>query len=516
MKSSAFLSRRHFLALSLAGAAGAALRCPAAPDVAFDIESEPFTLGVASGDPLEDRVIIWTRLAPEPVNVGGGMPDGPATVVWEVASDPDFDQVVRSGLAVAHPSLAHSVHVDVPRLEPDSWYWYRFTAGLYQSPVGRTRTLPPRDSSPDELRFAVASCQNYKDGYYTAHAGLAQEDLDLVLFVGDYIYESGADGNPPIPDRNHNGSRLRSLGSYRKRYGLYKSDPDLQAAHAAFPWIVTWDDHEVENNYAGFVQDVEKPPTDMATLRANAYLAYYEHMPIRVLPPKGPDLVIHRSFEYGDLAKFYVADTRQFRSDQRCNDQIGPACPEVGDPGDTLLGDAQEAWLQQEMLASRGLWNVLTQQVVFTPTVFADVFLNPDQWDGYPVARQRINDFVTANDVRNFVVLSGDIHASGAAYISETASDPATPVIGAEFVAQGISSAFDPQLANIVEPLALQLPHVRAFDARKRGYLRCSVRRDQWVTDIRGVETALEPVSTVSTITTLAMEPGNLDPQVVS
>jgi alkaline phosphatase D len=514
-RSPGFLSRRHFLALSLASAAGAALRCPASSDVAFEIESDPFTLGVASGDPLEDRVIIWTRLAPDPL-LGGGMPDGTATVVWEVASDPDFDQVVRSGLAVAHPSLAHSVHVDVPQLEPDTWYWYRFTAGLWQSPVGRTRTVPDRDASPDGLRFALASCQNYKDGYYTAHAALAQEDLDLVVFVGDYIYETGPDGDPPVPGRNHVGDRLRSLEDYRNRYALYKTDPNLQAAHAAFPWIVTWDDHEVENNYAGFVQDATKPPTDMVQLRANAYLAYYEHMPIRVFAPKGPDLVIHRAFEYGDLAKFYVADTRQFRSDQRCNDEVGPACPEVGDPDDTMLGDAQEAWLFEEMQASRALWNVLTQQVLFTPTVFGGIFLNPDQWDGYPVARQRISDFVAANDIGNFVVLTGDIHATGAAFLSATATDATTPVIGAEFVAQGISSTFDRQLANIVEPLALDLPHVRAFDAHLNGYVRCSVTRDSWVTDLRGVETILEPVSPVSTITSLLIEPGNLDPQIIT
>lgn len=501
-------SRRRFLSLAVASAAASAMRCPLAETLSF--RSDPFTLGVASGDPLSDRVILWTRLAPDPLN-GGGMPDEAVPVVWEVANDPDFQVVVRSGLAVAAPSLGHSVHVDVPQLQPDQWYWYRFHAGTRTSPVGRTRTLPAPDAAPGLLRFAAASCQHWESGFYTAHAALAQEDVDLVFFLGDYIYEGGM-GSSGV--RQHDGPRLSTLESFRNRYALYKGDANLQASHAAFPWIVTWDDHEVSNNYAGLKQDEHQTQVDFVALRTAAYRAYYEHMPIRVGPPKTEFYEIRREFRFGDLATFFVADTRQYRTDQRCNDFPGPPCAEIGDPSDTLLGAAQEAWLFDRMRASPAIWNVLAQQIVYTPTVFellGGSILNPDQWDGYPVERQRINDFVVQNGIQNFVVLTGDIHVSGAAYISQVATDAETPVIGAEFVATGITSTgLDLPLED---PAEAGLHHVRYFNGGPRGYFRCEVTRDSWQTDFRLVETTQQPVSPVFTDASFRITPGNLDPQ---
>src|SRR5713101_2800690 len=283
------MNRRAFLEASARLAALAALGQLGAciPSQPFKFEKDPFTLGVASGDPLPDGVVLWTRLAPDPLT-GGGMGTAPVDVGWLVARDDAMRDVVLSGMSVAAPDLAHSVHVEVSGLEPDRVYWYRFRAGGAESPIGRTRTAPAAGAVPGALRFAFASCQNYTQGYYTAHANLAREDLQAVLFLGDYIYEGTARGDI-VREYSKRGWSF-SLADYRDRYAQYKTDRDLQAAHAAFPWIVTWDDHEVENNYAGGIE--KEDPRNKAALveRAAAYLAFYEHMPVRTPRPQGPDL----------------------------------------------------------------------------------------------------------------------------------------------------------------------------------------------------------------------------------
>src|SRR2546430_1703983 len=229
------------------------------------LDTDPFTLGVASGDPSPDGAVLWTRLAPDPLH-GGGMPAQPVDVAWQIARDDAMKDVARSGTAKALPDLAHSVHVEVTGLESDRPYWYRFRAAGAESPVGRTRTTPALGAAPQTFRFAFASCQNYTQGYYTAHANLAREDLDAVVFLGDYIYEGTARGNL-VRDYERRGWSY-SLADYRDRYAQYKTDKDLQAAHAAFPWIVTWDDHEVENNYAGGID--KEDPRNKAALAERA------------------------------------------------------------------------------------------------------------------------------------------------------------------------------------------------------------------------------------------------------
>src|SRR5205814_2228087 len=270
----------------------------------------------------------------------------------------------RSGVTTASPDLAHSVHVEVSGLEADRPYWYRFRAGDAESPTGRTHTSPPAGSPAQALRFAFASCQNYTQGYYTAHANLAREDLQAVFFLGDYIYEGTAHGDI-VRDYTKRGWSF-SLADYRDRYAQYKSDTDLQAAHAAFPWIVTWDDHEVENNYAGGID--KDDPSNRAAIaeRAAGYHAIYEHMPVRVPRPQGPDLKLYRSVSYGGLATFFVLDTRQYRSPEialcRETDQTPSVyCPASVDPTRTMLGADQREWLLKGLAGSASPWNFVAQ-----------------------------------------------------------------------------------------------------------------------------------------------------------
>ena len=507
------LTRRRFLEIVAASAAMTAAGCDLGKK---SIAAYPFTLGVASGDPLPDRVVLWTRLAPEPLapDGSGGMAPEPFTVFWEIANDENFRSIVRAGAAVADPSLGHSVHVDVNGLLPDRWYFYRFHADGYASPTARTRTLPALGAAPSLMRFASAACQNWTQGYYTAHAGLAAEDLDFVSFVGDYIYESGSTG----PVRSHGGPRIENLAGYRNRYGLYKGDPNLQAAHANFPWIVTWDDHEVANNYAGVFADenATPSPTPFLQLRAAGYQAWYEHQPVRLLPPKGQNYRIYRDLGFGDLASIFVADTRQYRTDQPCGDELNVVCAGFPDPGGQMMGLEQEAWLFDGIARSSSRWNVVAQGVVFAPTPIGNR-LNFDQWDGYPVARKRVVDFLSTREERNTVILTGDIHASGAGWVPgltpglpATYSDP----VASEFVATGISSSsFDEGTAALVELLFQSYPHIEYFEAISRGYVRHEVTRDEWRADFRFVDTVLEEVSDISTAASFVVERGNPEPQ---
>ncbi len=494
------VSRRSFLRMTTA-AAGVAMGGPLLSACTPSLPDYPFTLGVASGDPLADRVVLWTRLAPSPLDPGGGMPAVPYSVAWEVAHDENFAVIARSGFAIADPGLGHSVHVDVPGLEPDRWYFYRFRAAGHVSDVGRTRTFPAAGAAPSLLRFASCSCQRYTDGFYTAYANMAAEDLDCVVHLGDYIYESGTTGI-----RNHDGTgEPRTLDEYRNRHALYKLDLDLQAAHGQFPWIVTWDDHEVDNNHAGL--NPENPDPAFAARRAAAYRAYYEHMPVRALVPKNEFFRIYRDFQFGDLANLFVLDTRQYRTDQPCNDELGPACEGFPDPAGDMLGAAQENWLLSGLGASSAIWNVLAQQIVFSPTPIGPAF-NFDQWDGYPFSRQRILDFIQAAGVRNPTVLTGDIHASGAGAVPVSADDLETP-LGAEWVATGITSNIgNPVLASIFEQAVQSLPHVGFLNAVNQGYVRHEVTRDLWRADFRFVDSIVVPVAGISTGASWVAEEG--------
>jgi alkaline phosphatase D len=470
-----------------------------------------FALGVASGDPNPGGAVLWTRLAPEPL-AGGGMPPVDVPVRWEVASDEQFRRVVRAGHATASPGLAHSVHVDVRHLRPDAWYFYRFRVGDQVSPVGRTRTAPAPGRG-DRLRFLFASCQNWQDGFWPAWAFAPQEDPDLVVHLGDYIYEGGAN---PAAVRQHNSAEITTLDAYRNRYGLYKGDPALQGIHAACPWVVTWDDHEVENNYAGLLPQVPAEAPGFAARRAAAYQAWWEHQPVRLPPPTGPDLRIYRTVDWGRLASFHVLDTRQYRADQACGtNDIGPTCDERTAAGRTLLGAEQEAWLGRSLRKSRATWDVLANQMVMTAMPLGGPIYNLDQWDGYADARARLFDQLTAAGTDNPVVITGDIHAAGVGDLVGENSDgtPSTQARGTELVGTSISSGFPAELVDVAEQLIGALSHVRWVDARHRGYARCDVDGDRLLATYQQVPTVLEPAAPVTTGRAWVVEAGVLGPQ---
>jgi alkaline phosphatase D len=462
---------------------------------------DPFTLGVASGDPLPDRVILWTRLAPDPLG-GGGMPDADIEVDWEIATDQGFSNVVASGTEVAIPELGHSVHADPTGLTPDTWYWYRFRAVGYDSPVGHTRTAPAQGCTAESLRFGFASCQNFTGGYYPAHRHLADEGCDLVFFLGDYIYEGGTGGNAVRP---HNSGEIFTLDEYRNRYALYKGDPNLQLSHAACPWVVTWDDHEVDNNYAGSQPEDAQPIEAFLARRAVAYQAWWEHQPVRLPAPTGPDLRIYRSFEWGGLASLFVLDGRQYRSDQACGDGLSEPCPEWFDLERTMLGAEQEAWLANGLRGSGSTWNVLANQTVFTSMPVLGNF-NMDQWDGYPASQQRLHDVLGEPGVLNPVVITGDIHASGIGELLADYADESSAVIGTELVGTSISSTFDPALIDVAEAVIGGLPWVKYVDARHRGYVVVDLDDTHMRATYRIVESALDESSPVSTGTVYEVE----------
>ena len=470
-----------------------------------DLPADPFTLGVASGDPRPESVILWTRLVPE----GEPLGDEGVPVAWELGTDEALGDVVASGTVLATVGLGHSIHVEAGDLDPDTTYWYRFEVGNFESPVGRTRTLPPTDSSPDRLRFATASCAEYQQGFFTPYPHLADEDVDLVLFLGDYIYEEPSLG---LPDdvRAHEGGEPMTVPEYRARYEQYKVDSGLQAAHAAAPWIVTFDDHEVENNWAGDVPEVSAAGEVVTTReeflarRAAAFQAFYEHMPLRLGPPDGADLETYHALRWGDLADFFVLDTRQFRTDQVCAQpfDFGPVCADADDPANTMLGPDQKAWLTEELGSASGRWTFIAQQVPFAPVPFefgGQVIGQLDTWEGYTAERDEVTALLA--DVSNPVVLTGDLHAAVVADVATEYGDDGTSgdVVATEFVATSVSSIFGGGIDVAYEQGADGLEWVQHADTAERGYTIIEVTADQLTADYRAVETTLEPESDIAT-----------------
>jgi alkaline phosphatase D len=527
------IGRRKFLAMS--GMSAAALVFGAGPytekALARPRFSEyPFRLGVASGDPLPDGVVLWTRLAPAPLDDGGkgGMPDMKVPVRWELADDEGFGRIVQRGVVDARPELAHSVHVEVAGLRPDRWYFYRFKVGSEISPTGRTKTAPAVGASLARMSFAFASCQAYPDGYYTAHGHLAAEDLDLVVHLGDYVYEYGVPSNGGFRDQpgsvpDYFASEMVTLDRYRLQHALYKSDEGLQAAHAAFPWVVTWDDHEVENNYANLVAEASSQtptPEEFLVRRANAYRAYYEHMPLRrTSVPRGPDMQLYRRLTFGDLAEFNVLDTRQFRDDQAAGDGQDPPNPASLDPGRTLTGDAQERWLLDGLAASSATWNVLAQQIFMAQWDFDTgdgQRFSMDSWDGYVGSRNRILGFVAERDVRDLVVITGDVHSNWANELKADFADPESETLGVEFVGTSITSGGDGADTNpSSEAIVAENPHIKFFNGQ-RGYVRCTLTPSAWQSDYRVVPYVTEPGAPIYTRASFATEAGNPGLQQVS
>src|SRR5262245_1534291 len=507
------VSRRAFLAG--AGAAGAVLalrplrRALAQPRFA----SNPFTLGVASGHPLPDGVVLWTRLAPDPLH-GGGMSAEPVRVDWDVATDERFERTVQSGHAQALAQEAHTAHVEVQGLEPDRWYWYRFRVGGEVSPTGRTRTAPAPTATPDRLRLAFASCQQYEQGFYTAYRHMVADDLDLVIHLGDYIYESSW-GRDHV--RKHNAPEPITLDDYRGRFALYKTDPDLQAAHAAYPWLVTWDDHEVSNDYADDRDERLHPREWFLARRAAAYQAYYEHMPLRRgAVPFGPPMRLYTGVSYGGLAEFHVIDDRQHRSHQPCvpagrgGSSVVEDCAARLDPNLTMLGDTQERWLMASLERSRARWNVLAQQ-----TLMAQLDRKPgpgqrfwtDGWDGYPVARRRLMDFLGQKKPANPVVIGGDVHCFFVADLKPDFDDPKSPTVATEFAGTAITSQL-PRPQTELDALKPDNPHIRYADLTRRGYVRMELTRDRARAELRGLESVTSRGAAVETMATFVVENG--------
>lgn len=464
---------------------------------------DPFQLGIASGDPFAEGVTLWTRLAPRPLDPDGGLTGDRIAVRWELAEDDRFARVVKRGTATATSELGYSVHVNVDGLKPDRWYFYRFMSGDATSPVGRTRTTPAANATTP-LRFAFASCQNYEQGLYTAYQHMADEDLDLVTHLGDYIYE-----NAPRPNvvRPHVGPLLMTLADYRLRYGQTKMDEHLRAAHLGRPWIVTWDDHDVGNNYAGLVAPDTAMGLDiMKKRRASAYQAWWEHQPVRL--PVSRDWVnldITRRMQWGAVAQFSVMDTRQYRSDQACGDgtKVVP-CDDWADPSRTLMGERQEKWLLDGVSSSKAKWQVLANQVMMAPfdSLAGDGQRESmDQWSGYPIARDRLLGEIAKRAPNRTVVITGDIHSSWVNELRSSFSQPDAPTIGAEFVGTSISSGGDGSDRNQVEGrLAGDNPHVK-WQNNRRGYVRCAVSPEEWRAEYRTVEYISKPDAPVMTPT---------------
>jgi alkaline phosphatase D len=504
------LTRRSFVAgaASLAATLSSG-RLLAAVATAPRFSAYPFSLGVASGDPAPDSVVLWTRLVPEPLAPAGGMPPQPVDVSWEVAEDEGFSRVVRNGSARAEPLWGHSVHVEVEGLRPDRWYWYRFKAGGEVSPIGRTRTTPPAGALPARLRFGVANCQHYETGYFTAFEHLAAEEPDLIVHLGDYIYEGAARDDRP---RRHNSGEIFTLEDYRQRYALYKADPALQAAHQAAPWIATWDDHEVANNYAGHIPERPVPTEEFLRRRAFAYQAYYEHLPLRrAARPVGPDLLLYRRVNYGRLAQFHVLDTRQYRTDQPCGDGNKPPCPEVMNPDATLLGQTQREWLFAGLERSPATWNILAQQVMMARvdrSVGPEVTHSMDQWPGYEFERRRVLRHFADRRIKNPVVLTGDIHTNWANELIADFDEFGGRSVGVEFVATSISSSGDGRESPpTLDQLLAENPFVK-FHNTERGYLRCEVTPRQWRTDYRTVPYVSRRGAPVNTRASFVVEAG--------
>ena len=471
--------------------------------------TNPFTLGVASGDPEPHGVVLWTRLAPSPLADDGGMPAEAVPVGWEVANDDAFTQVVRSGTVWAMPQAAHSVHVEVDGLLPDRVYHYRFHVGDEMSRTARTRTAPAADADVRALRYAFTACQHYETGYYGAYRQMVADDPALVLFLGDYIYERpGLDGRP----RRHPDEAAADLPSYRRRHALYKLDPDLQAAHAAAPWLTIWDDHEVQNNYNG---DVSQAGGDSATFlvrRAAAYQAYYEHMPLRRRSiPVGPHMQLYRRVDWGRLARFQLLDARQYRDDMPCQDMAPnrksiPDCTERRDPSRTLLGAKQERWLFQELAGSTARWNIIAQQFMMAEARRPDpesgqIRFSSDGWDGYPAARDRLLAFLSDARISNPVAIGGDSHAFIA---SELSINPDGPVIAPVIVGGSLSSTSGAEFDDMVR----NSPQIRFAENQRRGYSIVDVSPESSTLTMRAAVDATDPDTRTTTLKSFTVENG--------
>lgn len=512
------IDRREFVsALGAWGllAAAPALRAQVNPR----FSAYPFSMGIASGYPRPDGFVLWTRLAPVPDDARGGLDPEPVAVRWEVAADEGMRNIVASGIELAQPEWAHSLHIEVQGLDAARPYWYRFTAGDAASPTGRTRTAPAAGAEVNRLRYAVASCQHYEQGYFAAYRHALQDDPDLMIFVGDYIYEQSFN----VRVRSHGMPKAITLDDFRRRYSLYKRDPDLMALHAAVPWLLTWDDHEFENDYANDRSiDYSVRPEQFLARRAGAYKAYYEHMPLPAsMRPRGPNAQIYTALPWGRLAQINMLDGRQYRSVQPClragrgGGNYLVNCAERTDPAATMLGLKQEAWLEQSLAASTSRWNVLAQQTLFAQLDLsmgeAQTFWT-DAWDGYPAARKRMMQALQKHRVSNPVILGGDSHMFWVSDMPLDPDMPNSPVIGTDLAVSAITSrTLVPSWA--VGALLAENQHIHYANTEHRGYLRVTVTPKNLTADLRGMLDVDTREARCNTLASFLVEDGRAGPR---
>ncbi|MBS0445444.1 MAG: alkaline phosphatase D family protein [Proteobacteria bacterium] len=471
-----------------------------------------FALGIASGQPHADGMVLWTRLT------GPELP-GRVPVRWEVARDDAFRDVVAKGEEVAEADWSHSVHAEPAGLEPARWYWYRFDALGQRSAVGRTRTAPRPDAAAATLAFAIASCQRYDVGWYAAWRHAAAEDLDLVMFLGDYIYEYGTSAKAV---RKLEGGRVETLADYRLRYATHKSDPDLQAAHAACPWLLVWDDHEVENDYANLQGEFLEP--DFRRRRADAYRAYWEHMPFpKAARPADADMRITGRLDWGRLARIHLLDDRQYRDPQVCpkpgrggsNTVALKDCPALADPKRTLLGAAQEQWLADGWDLSRP-WNLVAQQTLMARMSWTDPKDGggtywTDGWDGYAPARKRLLAAAAERKAPGVVVLGGDVHSHYVADLKADYDERDAPVVASEFCGSSITSLSQPQAR--LDAARAWNPHIRYARSDQRGYMSFRLDAKQLQAQVRVVDDARRADSGITTAARYVVDAARPGPQ---
>ena len=481
--------------------------------------SDPFTLGVAAGDPAPDGFVIWTRLAPQPLEPNGGMPMAAVPVRWEVAEDDGFRAIARSGQAFAPPELAHSVHVEVGGLKPARRYWYRFRTGSDAvSLTGTAMTAPAAGALPEKLRIAVAGCQFYQPGYFTAYRHLSQEpDLDLVFHYGDYIYEGNGNGDG-TPVRRHVGEECQSLDDYRRRYAQYKLDPDLIAAHAAVAFAMSFDDHEVDNNWAGDHDQDGTPPAQFVLRRAAAMQAWYEHMPVRAAQaPRHGAVHMYRRLDYGQLLRMHVMDTRSYRDPILCGQGGENGCNTKDDPTRTMLGRAQEAWLA-DGLGSTARWNLIAQQVLVMPFDVrpdgtTESVFPQDTWNGYRGARRRLVKTVVDRKLTNVVIATGDAHQHAVGNVPADDRTPDGPAVASEFMATSISSGGDggPRKRRQQDMLRHN-PNLLLLN-NQRGYQVHDISAERWDTDVKFIEKVSVRNAPLKILARFSVDPKQPGPQ---
>lgn len=481
-----------------------------------------FALGIASGQPQADRVVLWTMLS------GPHLP-AEVKVQWELAEDEAFARIAARGEESARAGESHSVHAEPAGLQPARGYFYRFRALGEQSPVGRTRTAPAPDAAVARLDFTIASCQRWDSGHWAAWRDVAAAPPELVMFLGDYIYEYGHNQTGNDPPRRHEGGKVRTLAEYRARYAQYKSDPALQAAHAVAPWLLVWDDHEVDNDYANLQgQDLQ---VDFAAQRAAAYQAYWEFMPLpKAARPVDGAMRMHGRLDWGRLARIHLLDDRQMRDIQVCpspargggsNTVRASECPALNDPKRTLLGPEQERWLAEGWSLDRP-WNLLAQQTLMARCNQDDAAgmaqggrYWTDGWDGYPAARERLLAVVAGRKVPGVVALGGDVHANYVADLKPGGyaawDDPKTPTIASEFCGTSISSlGLPPERMDVFRKLNPHLHHARSDE---RGTMRFTLDAKRLHGELRVVQDARDPASAMAVQGRYVVDGGRPGPQ---